>query len=541
MKSSLFSKVKESKFYLPLLAISSGLLMWLGWPTMPLPIFLFIGFIPLFEIEFQTTKNKQSTWVFFGNIYLGLLVWNALTTWWIWNASEGGAVFAILANTLLMTIPFFLYRLARKTVHQKLANISFVAFWIGFEFVHLNWDLTWPWITLGNGLAMTPDWIQWYEYTGVLGGSFWILFINILLFNAFKKRYFSKEFLHIGAILLIALFLIIPLTWSYFAKRDLSENSKNTIEVVLIQPNIDPYNGKFKDGKDFIPYEDQVKMMIVQAEKTVTSETKYLVLPETAIQGGHRESNFQTNDLIQLLRDFLEKHPQISIVSGIESWNQLNYTKENAPTYTRFHPQIGYYASYNTAIQIEANTKDVQVYHKSKFVPGVEKLPYPAVLGFILDIIDFDQAGMYGDQKERTPFKKDSLQIAPLICYESIFGEFTGKFVKNGANAIFIITNDGWWQETAGHKHHNLYARLRAIETRRMVARSANTGISSFIDENGTFIQESKWWGPVALKQKIRTSDELTFYVKHGDYIGRVCGFFSVLLLISIFVRRKTK
>ena len=147
----------------------------------------------LFEIEFQTTKNKQSKWIFFGYIYLGLLVWNATTTWWIWNASEGGAVFAILANTLLMTIPFFLYRLARKTVHQKLANISFLAFWISFEFVHLNWDLTWPWITLGNGLAMMPNWIQWYEYTGVLGGSVWIVIINLLLFNAFKKTIFQKN------------------------------------------------------------------------------------------------------------------------------------------------------------------------------------------------------------------------------------------------------------------------------------------------------------------------------------------------------------
>lgn len=515
--------------------------MWLGWPTMPLPIFLFIGFVPLFEIEFQTTKNKQSKWVFFGNIYLGLLIWNTLTTWWIWNASPGGAVFAILANTLLMTIPFFLYRLARKTVHQKLANISFLAFWIGFEFIHLNWDLTWPWITLGNGLAMTPDIIQWYEYTGVLGGSFWILFINILLFNAFKKRYFSKDFLHIGAISLIAIFLIIPLIWSYFSKEDLSKNTGNTTEVVLIQPNIDPYNGKFKNSPDFIPYDEQVKMMIAQAEKSVTANTKYIVLPETAIQGGHRESEFENNELIQLLRDLLVKHPQISIVSGIESWNKLNYKEGEAPTYTRFHPQIGYYASYNTAIQIEKNTKKVQVYHKSKFVPGVEKLPYPAVLGFILKIIDFDQAGMYGDQKERTPFSKDSLQIAPLICYESIFGEFTGEFVKNGANAIFIITNDGWWDDTEGHRHHNLYARLRAIETRRMVCRSANTGISSFIDENGAFIKQSEWWKPAVLKHKIRTSNKLTFYVEHGDYIGRLCAFFSVLLLISIFVRRKTK
>ncbi len=538
MKSSLFLKVKESKFYLPLLAITSGLLMWLGWPTFPLPLTLFIGFVPLFEIEFQTTKLNKSKWIFFGNIYLGILIWNTTTTWWIWNASPGGAVFAIVANSLLMTIPFWLYRLVRKASGQKLANISFISFWIGFEFLHLNWDLTWPWITLGNGLAMQNNWIQWYEYSGILGGSLWILIINLFLFDAIKKKYFSKDFLHIGRILVISLFLITPIIVSYILRRDLTE--KGTVEVAIIQPNIDPYAGKFEGSAAFIPYEVQIQMMLKQAEKVITSQTKYVVLPETAIQGNHPEYHFNDDANIRSVQDFLHKYPQVSIVTGIESWGKLDYKEGEAPSFTRHHPQIGYYASYNTAIQIEAQQDSIQKYHKSKFVPGVEKLPFPSVLGFILDIINFKQAGNYGAQKERTPFLKDSLQIAPLICYESIFGEFTGKFVKNGANIIFIITNDGWWQDTEGHRHHNLYGRLRAIETRRMIARSANTGVSSFIDENGDFIMQSKWWEPKELVLNLRANTETTFYVKHGDVLGRVFSFVSVLLLISTFVKRKT-
>lgn len=521
-----------------MLAITSGLLMWLGWPTLPLPLTLFIGFVPLFEIEFHTTKLKQSKWVFFLNLYLGILIWNTTTTWWIWHASPGGAVFAILANSLLMTIPFWLYRFVRKVSGQRLANIGFIAFWVAFEFVHLNWDLTWPWITLGNGLASQNNWIQWYEYTGILGGSLWIVVINLMFFNAFKKRYFSKDFLHIGAILMIAFLLIVPIITSYTLKRDLT--TEGDIEVAVIQPNIDPYNGKFKDSPKFIPYDMQIQMMLTQAEKVITPNTKYVIFPETAIQGRHPEHNFKNDSQIAKVRYFLKKYPHVSIVTGIESWGKLDYEEGKAPSFTRHHPQIGYYAGYNTAIQIEATQDSVQKYHKSKFVPGVEKLPFPSVLGFILDIINFDQAGNYGSQEKRTPFLKDTLQIAPLICYESIFGEFTGKFVQNGANIIFIITNDGWWQDTEGHRHHNLYGRLRAIETRRMIARSANTGVSSFIDENGDFITQTKWWEPKEIVLNLRANSEKTFYVKHGDVLGRVLGFFSILLLISTFVKRKT-
>ncbi len=83
---------------------------------------------------------------------------------------------------------------------------------------------------------------------------------------------------------------------------------------------------------------------------------------------------------------------------------------------------------------------------------------------------------------------KGGYKIAPSICYESIYGEFMSKYVRNGANLICIITNDGWWKKTPGHKQHMNYARLRAIETGTWVARSANTGISCFIDPYGTVI-----------------------------------------------------
>ena len=109
---------------------------------------------------------------------------------------------------------------------------------------------------------------------------------------------------------------------------------------------------------------------------------------------------------------------------------------------------------------------------------------------------------------------------------------------------MFITTNDGWWGNTAGHRQHFIYARLRAIETRRSIARSANTGISAFINQRGDILQESNYWEPAVLKDSINANDKITYYTQQGDYIARIAAFISVMLLliaISMALRNRKK
>ena len=117
-------------------------------------------------------------------------------------------------------------------------------------------------------------------------------------------------------------------------------------------------------------------------------------------------------------------------------------------------------------------------------------------------------------------------------------------YVQQGAQFIAIITNDAWWGNTSGKDQHLLYAKLRAIETRRWVARSANTGISAFINQRGDIVQRSTWWTSTALKSDINLNDEQTFYVKHQDYIAITgcagSGLFGLFLIISSFKRKKS-
>jgi apolipoprotein N-acyltransferase len=152
--------------------------------------------------------------------------------------------------------------------------------------------------------------------------------------------------------------------------------------------------------------------------------------------------------------------------------------------------------------------------------------------------------GSLGTDPERTVFIRphDSLKIAPVICYESVFGSYVTQYIDKGANLIFVITNDGWWGNTAGHRQHFTFSQLRAIETRRSVARSANTGISAFIDQRGDIYQATNYWEPAVIRQVINANDELTLYVKYGDYIARLSAFVAVfLLLIAISFRLRNK
>jgi len=152
----------------------------------------------------------------------------------------------------------------------------------------------------------------------------------------------------------------------------------------------------------------------------------------------------------------------------------------------------------------------------------------------------------FSEKREVFTSNDGKFKAAPIICYESIYGDFVNGFVRNGANVLFIITNDGWWGNTAGHRQHFTFARLRALETRRPLARSANTGISAFIDQRGDIIEKTEYWIPAVLKANLRVNDKLTFYVIFGNYIGRISTFITIMMLLisisfSLSHRQKAK
>ena len=166
-------------------------------------------------------------------------------------------------------------------------------------------------------------------------------------------------------------------------------------------------------------------------------------------------------------------------------------------------------------------------------MPGVESLPtFLKFMGPIFEKFGGSSNG-YGKSDASFVFHSDNSPyfVAPIICYESIYGEYVASYVAKGANILTILTNDGWWGNTPGHKQHLAYARIRAIENRRWVARSANTGISAVIDDKGNILETRPWDQAASFKYPIPYSEELTFYTRFGDWLYKVVSFFALLIL----------
>lgn len=519
--------------------IISSLLLFAGWPAGGFAPLLLVAWIPALTLEDyyfvnrKTVRHKQV----FGYGYLLFILWNILTTWWIYFATGFGMAAAIICNSLFMATVFSLFHFVRCRLGSHIGYLSLLVFWTGFEYLHLHWDLSWPWLTLGNGFASYPKLVQWYEFTGILGGTVWILLCNVLVYQVIRpllssapvSQNYNRLISFTAGVILLPVVLSEIMYYSYTEKLQ-------PVKVAVVQPNIDPYHEKFGSMSG----EEQVAKMLQLSASLVDSSTDYLVAPETALPFSIWEDQLPNNRDIRTLKSFLKTYPNMQLITGAATSVQY---KGKPPTITarQFSDSPEYYDSYNTALQLDA-AGNIQIYHKSQLVIGVEKIPYPKIFGYFEKFaIDLGgAAGSLGTQPEPSVFKAPSgMIVAPAICYESIYGDYIREYIQKGARLIFIITNDGWWGNSPGYRQHLVYASLRAIETRRSIARSANTGISAFINQRGDIIEQTGWWVPAILQRSINANDALTYYVRYGDYIGIICSAGSILLFLSALFRHK--
>ncbi|MFY0252327.1 apolipoprotein N-acyltransferase [Chitinophaga sp. 30R24] len=519
-----------------LLSILSGLLLWLAWPTMPLTPLIFIALTPLLYIA-EKVKHR---WKYFGLVYLAFLVWNAASTWWVGNTTlPASGVFANCFNALLMSIPWLAYKNTRRKLSEPVAYFALIVYWLTFEYIHQTWEFSWPWLILGHAFALHPGWIQWYEYTGTSGGTLWVLLANIVIYQVWKKARIHelswKELLR-GELWKPLLVVLLPLILAVVVKP-LPDNPARKTAVVVVQPNIDPYDEKFSSGSAMQQLEKLMRLTQQQAD----TNTRYIIWPETALfpQGAwENELNYQPE--IIAIRHMLHKYPKAKLISGAATLKHYSSSDE-IPATARQMNDGSRWDAYNSAIQVDT-TNSIQIYHKYELVPGAELVPYVQYLSFLQGVaLDFGGiSGSYGRQPGVNLFTNpaDSINVFPVICYESVFSNYIASHIKLGANLLVIITNDGWWGETEGHRQHLQYARIRAIETRRWVARCANTGISAIIDPEGNIYQPQPYWKEAVVKATVTPRTDITFYVKNGDLVSKGALIFCILFIIHAFISR---
>ena len=524
-----------------LYALVTGILLAISWPTYGFPLFIFFAFVPLLIAEFNI-RNHSKSWVklkIFGTAYLSFFIWNLITTYWVSYSTLFGGAFAVLANSLLMAIVFLLYHIVAKRTGFTAASAFLISIWMVFEKMHLNWEFSWPWLNLGNVFSEYISWVQWYEFTGVFGGTLWVWLVNIAIFKAILQfKEFSEKAIIYRGMLKVALLLIIPFTTSLILYYTYDEPDE-FLDVLILQPNINPYTEKYNTTESRIG-----ELLLDLSEKSVNSETDLIIAPETVFADGTRLTNFENSEAVYYGRQISSIKPDLSFLGGLSMFERFSEPDKVRKQSNQLGPN-DWYDDYNSAYLVKNPSDFVQIYHKSKLVVGVENFPYQNILKPILGDVMIDLGGtvaMKTTQENREVlWLNDSTGTAPIICYESVYGEYVTDYVENGADFLSIITNDAWWGDTEGHQQHLSYARLRAVENGRFVARSANTGISAIINSRGDIVKELGYEERGSIAGKIGLRSEKTFYVKYGDYLARIAQFLALFIFLFSVVKFKRK
>ncbi len=514
----------RDKTQLYILGSCTAVLMALSFPPVPLLILAVPAWALLIHLTDRVgVKSVGYQFRYFFHIFI---LWNIITTYWISNTAFAAGIVAISTNALLMTIPVLLYNFLKKNISSKFHWVVFAACWMSFEYFHFRWEAHWPWLALGHYFMETPWLIQWYEFIGIQGGTLWLLVLAFLLsrrmtdIKSVTNRKFLLPFLSV---------LLLPISISLLTGlRSIAPIGTST--VAIVQPNYEPH---YEKGK--IPVQQEVQHFLNLATEIVDDSTDYLIFPETSFS--INLNNWQQHRTVRSLRQFLDRHQHLTLISGLET-NKILQPGEPHDQYTRTYIRNNdtiYWENHNTAVRM-SSTQPMEIYYKSKLVPGAEFFPFKKALFFLKPLMD--KLGGSGSglrkQDEREAFQGlDGYKIAPVICYESVYGEYVSEYFDAGAQCIAVMTNDGWWDNTAGHKQHLGLSVLRAIEQRKYVARSANTGISCIIDTKGTIHQPTKYGVATAIKGPVDMNNYRTLYSRIGDILGRLACLFLVGLLLG--------
>lgn len=519
-----------------LLCVLSSLLFSLGW-IFPAGMFStvavfgsFVAFVPLLILQ-----KKNNGKHFLRQSVITFILFNLISISWVGKASVLGVFAATGTYIVLFGVVIFIYNYVWKRAKKPLAYTVLVSCWIAAERLYLNGEISFPWLNLGNSLANNPYIIQWIEYTGTMGLTLWVLIVNLIIFEAVTNIQLRRKF-----VLAALLFMLIPSIVSVVIFNRYNE-SQNKIEISIIQPNIDPYNEKFGGLTS-----EQQEDIIVNLLNACPHTSRYVVAPETALDNSFWINSLSFNPTVERFQSLIKtEKPNTTFITGLTTLRAYPKTKfAEPPTVTARESSSMYYDIYNSAIQIDS-TSNIPLYHKSRLVIGVEMLPYHEYIPFInqLSVSLGGISGMLGSQEEASVFvnSADSVKVGTAICYESGYGEYFADFVRKGADVMFVITNDGWWGDTFGYNQHLSFSRLRAIETRRSIARSANTGISAFVSPRGIITEELGWDIRGVLTKEVSLNKEFTFFVVYGDMIGRIATYVFVLSVLYFIAYRRRK
>ena len=499
--------------YLP--AFASGMLVVLVFPAFDLYLFAWIAFVPLL----LSLWGKTSREAFFSGFVFGIVYFFG-TLYWIYHSINhyGGVSFlSSILIVLLLCCYLSLYPALFSIIFSSIIKTTKLpallvapVIWVVLEFIRSYAFSGFPWSSIGYSQYKFLSMIQISDITGIYGISFLIISVNGAIVDIFLLKKRLKEMplfpLFYPATGFFFLFLILIVTFGYGTWRLNQERKGKIISAGIIQGNIE------QDKKWEPFYQNEVMDTYFDLTRKISlSPLDLLVWPETYVPFFFEYDIDLTEKMIRFQKD---------LGSNLLFGSVL--VKERSPGKTLLS---------NSAVLLNREGKTIYKYDKIHLVPFGEYVPLRSILFFIDKLV----VGI-GDYVPGKPYIKaetDSGSFGTLICYEIIFPGMVRKFYTKGGDFIVTITNDAWFGRTSGPYQHFSMAVFRAIENRKPLIRSANTGVSGFIDSNGRILSQSRLFQRQVLTDRIKTDATMTFYTKYGDLFSYFCIVISVILLIN--------
>ncbi len=493
-----------------ILSSVSGILLVLGFPPFDLYPLAWIAIVPLL-ISLQG-KNVRSS--FFTGMLTGLVYFTGTIYWVSHSMLVYGNIPALLSYLalLLLCLCLALYIGTFSMLFNFLsrnsrlpATLTVPVLWVSLEFLRTYALTGFPWAMLGYTQYSFLPLIQVADVTGVYGVSFLVAAANGALYDLTFLRRRKPAGIRLSRLAGIIIFLfVVTASLLYGTEKLKGGESGEKIRVSIVQGNIE------QDKK----WNPDFQREVIDKYKELTTRTlpfnpDIIIWPESAMPFVFGYDKTLTRELITF-----QKQLNTYLLFGSVLVKDGNKDMLS-----------------NSAVLLSPTGSVVSVYDKMHLVPFGEYVPLRRFFPFIGKMVAAIGDFVRGNKSTvmQTPFAK----IGNLICYEIIFPDLARKVTERGANLLVTITNDAWFGRTAAPYQHFSMAVFRAIENRVPVARSANTGISGFIDSRGRIMSKSDIFVDAILTEEISVGQERSFYSKYGDIFAFSCMIISTLLIIA--------
>jgi apolipoprotein N-acyltransferase len=522
------------------LAGASGLFIPLSFPKSDLGLLAWIALIPL-HWAFDGKSKAEAFWI---GWLSGTIAFTGMMSWVVTAMNTYGKVPLAISYGLMLLLTAYLglyvgiYSAGAVWFRSLIPRYGLFAvpcLWVTLELIRTYVLSGMPWGLLGYSQYRQIEIIQIADHMGVYGVSFLVVLVNVALaeflswlmpyFRNFRPARLPWELAAMAA-------LLVTLSWQY-GLATLSEVSfsgvpRTSITVGVVQPNVD------QAVKWDNAYREETLARFDRLTEKLGRATDLVVWPEAATP-----FVFEREPVYQLQLMALANRAQAPILFGSPA--------------LRFYPDRRPYLM-NSAYLLAPDGQLLGRYDKHHLVPFGEYIPFKSSLLFFLDklvegIGDFEP-GTGPTVLTLTPKPKSAtagtaeatlrpINFGVAICYEVIFPNLVRQFAANGAEFLVTVTNDAWFGASSAASQHFSMVVFRSVENHLAFARSANTGISGFIDPFGHIVEATPIFTEQAVKAKMQVWRPHTFYSRYGDVFAYGCAIICALLFLFGIFRTK--